>query len=139
MVSKVFMDSSGLYGLSDVHDSQNAAATSCVLNLTAKGTKLVLTDCVIDESVTLAVARSGTPAALRMLDLIDDSDSFDIHWITPARFSAAKAFFRKHSDHKYSFTDCTSFVVMRELGLRDALTTDRHFAEAGFRPLLPII
>ena len=30
----------------------------------------------------------------------------------------------------------TSFVVMRELGLRDALTTDKHFAEAGFRILL---
>jgi predicted nucleic acid-binding protein len=31
-----------------------------------------------------------------------------------------------------SFTDCTSFVVMRELKLREALTTDHHFAQAGF-------
>jgi hypothetical protein len=47
--------------------------------------------------------------------------------------------FRKHADHGYSFTNCTSFVVMREMGLRDALTTDRHFAAAGFHPLLPTV
>ena len=32
----------------------------------------------------------------------------------------------------FSFTDCTSFVVMRELRLREALTTDHHFAQMGF-------
>jgi predicted nucleic acid-binding protein len=50
----------------------------------------------------------------------------------------AKAFFRNHADHDYSFTDCTSFVVMQELKIRQAVTTDRHFAEAGFEPLLPL-
>jgi predicted nucleic acid-binding protein len=54
------------------------------------------------------------------------------------RFARTKVFFRKHADHAYSFTDCSSFVVMRELGLQDALTTDRHFREAGFRVLLPL-
>ncbi len=33
---------------------------------------------------------------------------------------------------KINFTDCTSFAVMRELRLRDALTTDRHFTQMGF-------
>ena len=56
-----------------------------------------------------------------------------------ARFAAAQSFVRKHSDHGYSFTDCTSFIVMRELKITDALTTDGHFAEAGFRPLLPVV
>jgi len=130
------MDSSGLYALADEHDPFNAVATMRVQALAQARTKLILTDYIIDESVTLAVARSGTPAALRLLNLVDDSAAFDMHWITPARFAAAKTFFRKHSDHHYSFTDCTSFVLMRELGLRDALTIDRHFGEAGFRPLL---
>lgn len=43
--------------------------------------------------------------------------------------------FRYH-DKGYSFTDCASFVVMKELGLGVALTTDRHFRQMGLR-LLP--
>ena len=36
----------------------------------------------------------------------------------------------------YSFTDCVSFVVMKELGLHEAVTKDGHFKEAGFTALL---
>ena len=36
----------------------------------------------------------------------------------------------------WSFTDCVSFSLMHELGLQDCLTTDHHFRQAGFKPLL---
>jgi len=39
-------------------------------------------------------------------------------------------------DKSWSVTDCISFTVMRERKLREALTTDRHFEQAGFRILL---
>ena len=39
-------------------------------------------------------------------------------------------------DKDWSLTDCISFVVMHERGLPDALTTDKHFEQAGFRALL---
>jgi hypothetical protein len=44
--------------------------------------------------------------------------------------------FLRRTDKEWSLTDCTSFVVMREQGLTDALTTDRHFEQAGFTVLL---
>jgi predicted nucleic acid-binding protein len=39
-------------------------------------------------------------------------------------------------DKSYSLCDAVSFVLMRQRGLHDALTTDRHFEQEGFRRLL---
>ena len=40
------------------------------------------------------------------------------------------------ADQYWTLTDCTSFVVMDDLGLTEALTADRHFEQAGMIPLL---
>ncbi len=138
MAREAFVDSSGLYTLADRRDPSRAEAEQCVTALVKSGIGLVLTDYIIDESCTLAKARGGAYGALRLLEIIERSEAFRLIWIGEERFESAKAFFRKHADHGYSFTDCTSFIVMQELRIRDALTTDRHFAEAGFRPLLPV-
>lgn len=44
--------------------------------------------------------------------------------------------FRDRSDKDWGLVDCVSFVVMTERGMTDALTTDPHFQQAGFRALL---
>ncbi|HTY50881.1 MAG TPA: hypothetical protein VMB48_14420 [Steroidobacteraceae bacterium] len=58
-----------------------------------------------------------------------------VEWLGILRFEATKRFYRRYSDHRFSFTDCTSIVVMRELGISEVLTTDRNFQEAGFQVL----
>jgi predicted nucleic acid-binding protein len=133
---EVFLDTSGLYALVDRKDTHHSGARTIVERLLRGGRRLVATDYVLAETVNLANARSGTRVAGRVLDLIEQSSGIRIEWIGTARFDSTKAFFRKHADHTYSFTDCTSFVVMRELKLSQALTTDRHFAQAGFDALL---
>jgi predicted nucleic acid-binding protein len=57
-------------------------------------------------------------------------------WTDEGRFAAVRAFFRKHGDQAWSFTDCVSFCVMKELRLNEALTTDQHFEQAGLVALL---
>jgi len=133
---EVFLDTSGLYALVDRKDAHHPGARTIVERLIRGNRRLVATDYVLAETVNLANARSGTRVAGRVLDLIEQSSGIRIEWIGNSRFDSTKAFFRKHADHTYSFTDCTSFVVMRELKLSQALTTDHHFAQAGFEALL---
>jgi hypothetical protein len=133
---EVFCDTSGLYALVDKNDAHHRQAREVVEKLVRAGRRLVVTDYIVTEAANLANARSGSHVAVRVLDLVEQSAGVRIEWIESLRFDKIKAFFRKHADHSYSFTDCSSFVVMRELGLTEALTTDRHFIQAGIRILL---
>lgn len=136
MAADVFVDTSGLYALADHRDPYRPRALRMVADLVKRKRRLVLTDYILDEAATLAKARSGGRAALKLLELTEKSAGFDLHWIGPERFAEARRFFAKQADHGYSFTDCSSFVVMQELKITEALTTDGHFEEAGFRMLL---
>jgi predicted nucleic acid-binding protein len=44
--------------------------------------------------------------------------------------------YQEREDKEWGLTDCISFVVMGDETLYEALTTDEHFRQAGFRPLL---
>ena len=61
--------------------------------------------------------------------------SLELVRILPEDEEHAWTFFIRHRDKDYSYTDCTSFALMRRLGLTVAVTTDRHFRQAGFGQL----
>jgi predicted nucleic acid-binding protein len=42
----------------------------------------------------------------------------------------------QRADKSWSLTDCISFAVMEARGIRQALTADHHFTQAGFVALL---
>lgn len=135
-LESVFADTSFFFALAAKRDHAHGQATTAYARLLRSGRRLVTTDYVIDETLTLVKLRTEAKVALALLERIERSDAIRIEDIDTARFQAAKALFRKHADHDYSFTDCTSFAVMRELKLSEALTTDAHFIEAGFKALL---
>jgi len=125
-----------MYAAVDARDAYHPDAASLLRRLALAGRMIVTSDYVVAETLNLAVARRGRIVADRLLQLLDTSSGLRIEWIGPEHFEAARAFFRRHADHDYSFTDCTSFVLMDRLRIRDALTSDHHFVEAGFRMLL---
>jgi predicted nucleic acid-binding protein len=97
-----------------------------------EGKILVTTDYVVDETLTLIRVRLSLMAAEAWWAQLDGSSRLRWEWIGVARAEKARGLFFRHRDKSYSFTDCTSFVVMKELKLKQALTTDRHFRQMGF-------
>ena len=136
MTRGVFIDTSGWYALIDRRDPQHAQVSALVARLIQDGRRLVTSDYVLDESCTLAKARSGSHMAFRLLDLVHQTVALDFQWVGSERFEAAEGQFRKYRDQAFSFTDCTSFAIMHEHRIREAITMDEHFRIAGFR-LLP--
>ena len=89
----------------------------------------------MDETLTLIRMRLGLEAAERWWGQVEGSSRLRWEWIGMERAEKARKAFFRYRDKNYSFTDCTSLVVMQELRLKQALTTDRHFRQMGFQVL----
>ena len=68
-------------------------------------------------------------------DLRNDNN-VEIVPVTSQQFWEAVEYYDSHRDQRWSLVDCSSFLIMEELKIRDALAHDRDFWGAGFRPLL---
>jgi predicted nucleic acid-binding protein len=136
MAHETFIDTSGFYALLVEADSAHAAAVRWLVGARSRKTRVITTDYVLDETATLLKARGHAALVGAFFDQLDRSEVCTILPVDRDQFNRARAFFVKHADHDYSFTDCTSFVIMGERGIRESLSKDAHFAEAGFKPLL---
>ncbi len=50
-----------------------------------------------------------------------------MHRATEAEEGEALAYLARYKDQHYSFVDCLRFVVMEQLGIREALAVDSDF------------
>ena len=95
--------------------------------------RLILSDYVFDETITTLRFKSGRhDVAAAAGRTILDSAAFERVSVEPPVFDAAWSLFLERTDKPWSFTDCTSFVLMENLGIRKALTFDANFRQAGF-------
>jgi len=136
MADETFIDTSGFFALLVSRDRWHGAARQHLRRASDAGSRLLTTDYVLDEVVTLLRARGHGHLVGPLFATIDRSAAMRIEWTGQDRFNEARDFCLRHADKPWSFTDCLSFVVMHAHGVRDALTSDSHFEQAGFRPLL---
>ncbi|HYV36553.1 MAG TPA: PIN domain-containing protein [Gemmataceae bacterium] len=136
MANEIFVDTSGFYAMLVKGDEKHKAAERVLRDARRRMRGFVTTDYVLDEAATLLKARRLGHLLGPLFDRLDASRAFRIEWTDAERFHGARAFFLKHADQAWSFTDCLSFRVMSHLRLRDALTKDVHFEQAGFTTLL---
>lgn len=133
MTSKsVFVDTAGFMMLADRADPNHERAATFRDRWLERRGLLVTTDFVLDETLTLLRIRLGLDAAERFWHRIELSQRLEWEWIDPERAEKARAWFFGWRNKAFSFTDCTSFVVMKERRIKVALTSDHHFEQAGF-------
>ncbi|MCA9790158.1 MAG: type II toxin-antitoxin system VapC family toxin [Candidatus Eremiobacteraeota bacterium] len=136
MASELFVDTSGFYAALVKGDDAHHRAVEILGQARQGRQRFVTTDYVLDETATLLRARGLGRLVEPVFSLVFDSAVCEVGWTDSETFSATRRYFQQHSDKSWSFTDCLSFVVMGRRHLRDALTKDHHFRQAGFQPLL---
>ncbi len=86
----------------------------------------------MDETVTLLQSRVGHQYAVSFLDVLQSSQQIQLVYLTPSHIAEAIKLFRSRSDKGWSFTDCSSFVLMHEYQIQTSFSFDEHFQQAGF-------
>jgi predicted nucleic acid-binding protein len=99
------------------------------------GQQFIVTDGVLLETGN-ALARHFRAAAIQLIEQFLASPQVEVVYMTPDLFASAITLYKQMDDKQWSLVDCASFVVMRERGITEALTSDHHFTQAGFKILL---
>ncbi len=131
----VFADSSGFIAAFDASDAGHAAAARAWREVVDGGEGMVTTQLVVAETVTCLRRRVGWEVSRRVGEAILSSRAIEVLGLDDEQFGATWREFVRCGDPKLSLCDAASFVVMRERGIRRALTFDQHFAGAGFEVL----
>ena len=128
----MFADTAAWVAAADSRDTAGPAVRKARDQWLASGGVLTTTDYVIDETLTTLRFRLGLDAAEAWWLQIDGSSRLRIESIDESRSERARALFFRYRDKDFSFTDCCSFAVMRELRIRRVLTLDHHFRQMRF-------
>jgi predicted nucleic acid-binding protein len=128
-MKSVFADTFYYIALLDAKDS--AVRATRELDSTTVTTAWVL----LELANALSASRHRTVFA-RFLDLLRANPNVIIYEAEKELFDRGVEIYRDREDQQWSLTDCISFVVMQREDLREALTGDRNFEQAGFRALL---
>lgn len=133
MVTPVFADTSYFLALNTRRDRlhRQALALQASLNQPLLTTEWVLTE------VADAMAAPATRARFAaLMERLKSRSDVRIVSVSHEHFANGCTLYLQRMDKEWSLTDCISFLVMWQWGIRIALTADQHFAQAGFRILM---
>lgn len=142
----VFVDTSAFYAFADSRDGSHAEADALFATLGRLRFPLHTTNLVIAETHVLLKSRlayyltrqRALDVARQAIDAIYRS-TVTLDPVAPADERAALALLAQHADQDFSFTDATSFAVMRRLGLTHAFCFDDDFTIAGFSDIRHVL
>ncbi|MEN9223107.1 MAG: PIN domain-containing protein [Thermostichus sp. BF3_bins_97] len=130
----IFVDT-GAWFASIVPSDSDYSLASTWLNQNREA--LITTDYVIDETLTLLRMRHEKQRAIALGNAFFSGNLTIVHYITESEINQAWQVFHQFSDKNWSFTDCTSKVVMEGLKVSQAFAFDHHFRQFGSINVVP--
>jgi len=132
--NSLFVDTSGWAYLVDRHDPLHLDVRAVYQHALNQHRILVTTNYVIAELVPLLASRSriARHQIFTFIDALKTAPYIEIIHIDAGLDAKSWALLKARVDKKWSLVDASSFVVMTTYGMKEALTTDYHFTQAGF-------
>jgi hypothetical protein len=127
-----FVDTSAWYALLDRRDPEHERVAAVIQ---AHRGRLVVSDYILDEAVTLVRYRLGWPLAHRLGAGLRSGELARLVRVLPADLDAAWRLFTERHDRRLSVTDCTTFALMTRMKLDTAIALDQDFRALGWTVL----
>jgi predicted nucleic acid-binding protein len=126
----LFIDTSAFYAFFDKRDNQH---NQVVKILQTRHEQFITSNYILDELITLFRVRGLVFEKFSpFVKALWNEEACNILRVSADIDLQAWQVLEKFKEHEFSFTDCTSFVLMKNYGIRKACTLDKHFQIAGF-------
>ncbi len=135
MTDVIFVDSSAWFAATVPWDANHAAAAVGWLQATPG--RFLTTDYIVDETLTLLKSRGERTRADELGTDLFSGTWVELHYLLPEEIQHAWDVFRRFRDKAWSFTDCTSKVVIEKLHLTTAFAFDHHFHQFSSVSVVP--
>ncbi|MBV8858376.1 MAG: type II toxin-antitoxin system VapC family toxin [Acidobacteria bacterium] len=130
----IFVDTGAWFAVAVPSDPDHDDASRWLADNTEP---LLTTDYIVDETLTLLRARGERRRALLLGEAFFAEQLADVYRLTEADIASAWEVFRRFDDKGWSFTDCTSKVVIERLNILQAFAFDQHFRQFGSARVVP--
>jgi uncharacterized protein len=127
-----FADTSWWVAWALLNDRRHRSALAALARL-GRAEQVLTTNLVVGETWTFLRRKDSHRTALGFVDrigLLREEGKLTVHRVTDEQEGDAWRWLRRHDERVYSFVDATSFQVMRDRRLREALAFDQDFAAA---------
>ena len=134
----LFTDTSFLVAYYNANDVNHSTSRQFIKGLEGKKVKLAISDYIFDEILTVLMVRAGKDMAIYSCKkLYAEIQTGKIKWlcVNDAIFKESIEIFTKYKDKNWSFTDCTSYILMKKNGIKKCLSFDEHFKQFGYETL----